>query len=111
MSDFIGALYDLFERTVTLESYASSTIAGKPSYSAGVTYPARIMMKDVGVRLTNGTVVVGRGKIYLPQVVAATVRDRITVPVDLPGDVNPPILSVSTVDDEFGGCYTVLVIG
>jgi len=111
MSDFIDALYDLFDRTVTLEAYASQTIAGKPSYSAAVSYKARIMMKDVGVRLANGTVVVGRGKIYLSEVVSASVRDRLTVPVDLPGDVNPPILSVSTVDDETGGCYTVLVIG
>ena len=111
MSDFIDALYDLFERTVTLEPYASSTIAGKPSYGAPVTYKARIMMKDVGVRTLEGTVVVGRGKVYLPQVVAATVRDRLTIPVDIPGGTNPPILSVSVTDDEYGGSYTTLVIG
>ena len=111
MSDFLDALYDLFDRTVTLESYASSTIAGKPSYSAPVSYKARIMMKDVGVRTLEGTIVVGRGKVYLPQVVAASVRDRLTIPVDIPGGSTPPILSVSVTDDEFGGSFTTLVIG
>jgi hypothetical protein len=111
VSNFINDLLDLFDRTVTIAPYASQTIAGKPSYGTAVSYKARIMMKDVGVRTLEGTMVIGRGKIYLPQVVAATVRDRLTVPVDLPGDANPPILSVSTVDDEFGGSYTVLVIG
>ena len=111
MSDFIDALIDLFDRTVTIEPYASQTIAGKPSYGTAVSYVARIMMKDVGVRTLEGTVVVGRGKVYLPAVVAVSTRDRITIPSDFVGDVNPPILSVSTVDDEFGGSYTVLVIG
>lgn len=111
MSDFIDALYDLFDRSVTIETVASQTIAGKPTYNAPVTYKARIMMKDVGVRTTNGTVLVGRGKIYLPQVVDIDARDRVTLPVTIAGSPTPPILSVSNVDDEFGGCYTVLVFG
>jgi hypothetical protein len=112
MNSFIADLYDLFERTVTIEPFVSQTAAGLPSFGAPVSYPARILMKAVGVRTIEGTIIVGRGTIYLPVAdVVITTRDRITLPSDMPSPRTPPILSVSEVDDEFGGCYTVLIIG
>lgn len=110
-ASFIQDLYSLFERTITIEPFSSQTIAGKPSYGAAVTYAARIIMKDVGVRTMEGTIIVGRGTVYLPGVYTVTVRDRLTMPGGIPGPVQPPILSVSVTDDEFSGSYTTLVIG
>jgi hypothetical protein len=108
---FMGDLADMFPRTVSIEPYVSRTIAGLPSYGPAVSYPARIQMKDVGVRTLKGTVIIGRGTVYLPQIVTVTVLDRLTVPSGIPGPVQPPILSVSVNDDEDGGVYTSLVIG
>ena len=109
---FIADLLSLFNRKVTIEPRTSQSISGAPVYGAGVVYSARIMMKDVGVRTAQGTTIVGRGKVYLPLAATAlSVMDRITLPSDIPGNVYPPILSVSVTDDEIGGCYTTIVIG
>lgn len=111
MSQFLDDLGDMFPRHVGFSVFVSQDIAGKPTYGAGSTYHARIEMKDVGVRTKDGTVIAGRGIIYFPQIVNATVRDRVTVPFGIPGPTNPPILSVTVNDDEDGGSYTALVFG
>lgn len=130
MSDatFLADLRELFDRTVLVEVYKDQTIAGKPNYEypfdilafqvdafqddvPATSYPARIVMKNVGVRSPNGTIIVGRGTIYFPQIVDIQIRDRITLPAGYPGPTQPPILSISTVDDELAGSYTAVVIG
>lgn len=108
---FMGDLADMFPRTVLIAPYASRTIAGLPSYGTAVSYPARIQMKDVGVRTAEGTVIIGRGTIFFPQVITVSVLDRLTLPSGIPGPSQPPILSVTVNDDEMGGTYTALVIG
>jgi hypothetical protein len=113
MSDtsFMYDLADLFDRTVTIEPFALQTAAGKPTYGAAVTYAARVIMKDVGVRTVEGTTIIGKGTIYLPGVYVVTTRDRLTLPAGILSPSQPPILSVSVSDDEMAGSYTTLVIG
>lgn len=104
-------LVDLFERTVTISTVASRSSSGKPTYGAPVTYPARVLMGDVAVRTPTGTVIIGKGKVYIPAVVDVAVTDRITLPVTVASPATPPILSVTVTDDEYGGCYTTIIIG
>lgn len=113
MSDtsFMYDLADLFNRTVTIAPYASQTTAGKPSYGSAVSYSARVVMKDVGVRTLEGTTIIGKGTVYLPGVYVVTTRDKLTLPSGVLSPSTPPILSVSVTDDEMGGSYTTMVIG
>lgn len=110
-TSFVQDLYDLFERTVTIEPFVSQTATGKPTYGTGVSYPARIILKDVGIRMLDGTVIIGKGRVYLPGVYTVTTRDRVTLPAGILSPSQPPILSVSVSDDETAGCFTTLVIG
>lgn len=97
--------------TLTLERVTSSTIAGKPTYGAAVTYYCHVQMRAVGVRRTDGTVDTGRGIVYIKGAVALTPKDRITISALSPGVTAPPILDVGGSFDELGEAYTSVVFG
>jgi hypothetical protein len=108
---FMNEFTDMMPRLVGITPFVSQTIAGLPAYGTRTDYPARIEMRDIQIRLADGTVIAGRGKIIFLQTISIHPRDLITVPAGIPGPVNPTILNVSENDDELGGCYTALVFG
>jgi hypothetical protein len=102
---------DLFDRSVTVEAPVALDAYGKPvSYATAQTYAARLVMKNVAVRTANGIQVVGRGTVYLDTTDAIDPLSRITLPADFP-PTQPPILSVSGVDDDSAASYTRVVVG
>jgi hypothetical protein len=108
---FIDEFTDVMPTTLTLERVASSTIAGKPTYSVAVSYTCHVQMRAIGIRRTDGTVDTGRGVIYIKGVVSLTPKDRITIAALAPGVTAPPILDVGGSFDELGEAFTSVVFG
>jgi hypothetical protein len=110
---FTDDLLDLFTREITINPWVSYDSGGVPSYGAAETHPVRVEMKDVGVRTVEGTTIIGRGRLWIPYTTSITIKDKLTLPAGLlcGGSANPPMLSVSTVDDETGGSYTAIILG
>lgn len=106
-------LLQLLTETVVLERWTGQSTYGKPAFSGPTSYPARIELKSLIIRLKDGRQAAARGTVYVGITNIAdipTVADLLTLPnTYIPR--TPPILDVQTEQDETNLHHVKLIIG
>jgi hypothetical protein len=106
-------LLALLTETVTLENWTGQSTTGVPTYDTPQSYPARIELKSLMVRLRDGREAVARGVVYVGLTNVANVPSvaaRLTLPAAyIPNQ--PPILDVQTEQDDLNLHHVKLMIG
>jgi len=105
-----NALKKLFKHTVTIESFSTSDGYNKPTYSAAVTYTAKIEDTVTMVRDDNNDEIKSTRKIFLFTQTVPTTKDRITLPAGY-APLTPKIIAVQTLTDLTGTSHVVVYTG
>ena len=101
---------DLMPSSVVVAPRTGVDAAGKPTFGAGVSYKARIEMRNVRSRDAQGREIVGRGIVFLATTTIPGSNSKITLPAGYDPLV-PVLLEVRPVPDEFGTHHIEIVIG
>lgn len=91
---FDGNLLDLFEDTVTIEPYSSTTSAQVHSFGSAVTYPAIIESGAKRVINQQGREITSTIRVTIPERVHIDQRSRLTLPSGFVPQ-QPQILSIT----------------
>ena len=105
---FTDQLLALFSTTVTHETFSGFSSDGyvTPSYSTGVTIPARVVSDQRLVRTFEGTEELATTTVWLASTSTFSPQDRFTVDGD-----TPVLLALETYRDEFGITHSKLAFG
>jgi hypothetical protein len=104
VKEFLPLMLD----TVTIQHQNAVDKYGKPSWGSSTSYRCRIMNTQRMIRDAEGREIVEAGRAVIYGVVAsASPKDRMT----LPSGATPPVVSVSTIQDEDGAHHTVVGFG
>lgn len=103
-------LLSLMIESVTLQPYTGQDAYGVPTYGTGVSYAARVSLKNELVRAHDGREIASRGKVYVAMDTVPDVRSKLTLPSGYQ-PTQPPILDVQPEQDELGLNHVVLVMG
>lgn len=102
---------DFMPRTVTIDSYISRSVSGRPNYANNpTTYQARVEIKNHVVLNKEGDQIIARGRVYLATTDIPTDKDLLTLPAGFVPRT-PPIISVNVIDDDQGVHHVTLEIG
>jgi hypothetical protein len=88
----------LMNQTITLEARAAIGKGGLVTFSAGVSYEARVEYKQKMYRYINGSDKVSTARVYLDGAVSVAVTDRMT----MPDGTQPEILEIKPEVDGDG---------
>ena len=102
----IADFAELLNQTVTVKALSSRDSYGKPTYGAGTSYSARVSFKARLIRGADDRLHQARGEVWLQSNVAVALDDQIT----LPDGTTPPILAVERAADEDGTVHHTKII-
>ena len=103
----VSAFFPLMPHTVNIAPYVSRNSFGKPTYGADVAYRARVVYKNIHIRVSDGSEKVARGIVYLGSAVVISPEDRVT----LPDATTPPVLASHNYADDVGAHHTQIYFG
>lgn len=106
---------ELLTQSVSIAARTGQDSYGKPTYSTGTAYAARVVGKRRLVVNTAGQEVASDWTVYLYGDPAVTPQDKVTLSTADVGStaalaINPPVLAVGRYPDEIGMLYTALYL-
>lgn len=108
---FESEFVQLMPHSVTIEPWASQDAYGKPTYGAGVAYPAQVMaINERVVTVMNREVVASTQVIVGPNAGLYPPTDP-RIRITLPDGSKPTVLAVTAQPDEDGTHHVVVLCG